>query len=654
MTAINKQTNKGPKTDKPTPKNNKNTVCAPSTRVDDRKRAPAGGHFGSQPRAVSPFSVSTAGGDMSKPSWAKGPVRWNPSRYVQSRGDRRVDFGSADSTGERPPGRWDFYPPNQGRERPPETLSKPRTIFSDRGEGRRDRRDNRQNSGKRSEPQGNPSHSKAVKLGQTSGVYAVGAWAARMEICSLLEAGTPAEEIVQAIRSGLESDHPLPSEPPKSSSSRSERDDRSKSSPRKPGDSEFGESTRSKAPSFPERSSPSPARLDTGLPGVSQASGAGLSFRKRALPPPARLQEDEESIAPTTPPDTPEKSEEASQVTQGIPVETSEKKPEEQLGPFRKKAKPPPEGIQSVSRIPKPPPMSTPVRKDPRTLDKYRSYDTLVRDLFEELVLREVRLELVELVSEAGVINDARLAHYTDPRSPDTGLRYGRLLKRFLLFAEGQKGEDCFSSANIGSFVEHLIESNAGMRTPQAFLYTLEFFSVVFGFGFERNSLRRWKRPADDYAKKAPPRSPAPLLSISLIEYLEKAILDPNRPLADRVTVGKLRLCIQASLRHSDLSYTPLSCIEWCRDRGSTRSLGVARAPITKSGPRPWVASFLGVRPECDDWLVTLMKLMVQTHGSAWQTHNFFGCAPLWTRYVLRLPGLPLSRCRHSKEDVPC
>lgn len=54
---------------------------------------------------------------------------------------------------------------------------------------------------------------KRVKLGRTHGMLAVGAWAAREEIASLLEDGHPAEDIIQAIRSGEELGPSLRSEP---------------------------------------------------------------------------------------------------------------------------------------------------------------------------------------------------------------------------------------------------------------------------------------------------------------------------------------------------------------------------------------------------------------------------------------------------------
>ena len=50
-----------------------------------------------------------------------------------------------------------------------------------------------------------------------------------------------------------------------------------------------------------------------------------------------------------------------------------------------------------------------------------------------------------------------------------------------------------------------------------------------------------------------------------------------------------------------------------------------ARVRKTKSGPRPWVASFLGVTDVGDAWMPTLMQLLLEHHGSSWRVHDFLG-----------------------------
>lgn len=45
----------------------------------------------------------------------------------------------------------------------------------------------------------------------------------------------------------------------------------------------------------------------------------------------------------------------------------------------------------------------------------------------------------------------------------------------------------------------------------------------------------------------------------------------------------------------------------------------------SKTGPRPWVASYLGVTPEGDDWMCCLVNLLVESHGVAFKTHDHVG-----------------------------
>lgn len=126
----------------------------------------------------------------------------------------------------------------------------------------------------------------------------------------------------------------------------------------------------------------------------------------------------------------------------------------------------------------KEPPLRIPVRKDPRTIDKYHQYDLVVRELFEDLVIKSVKMDLVALVTTAeGELDPTKFTYYTDPRSPDTGLRYARLLRRYLASVGLVQGDEVFASEKVGNFISQLIETRAGSRTPQAMLYTLEFLA---------------------------------------------------------------------------------------------------------------------------------------------------------------------------------
>lgn len=249
--------------------------------------------------------------------------------------------------------------------------------------------------------------------------------------------------------------------------------------------------------------------------------------------------------------------------------------------------------------------------------------------IYTGLVEAKVEMTITDLVCEAGRMDTVRFHHYTHPRNASTGLRYGRLTQRYMAQVRPTSGEAYFSTRGIGLFVERLVENGGGSRTPQAFLYALEFFSVLLGFVYDRVDFKRWKRLADDHAKSAPASVPAPMLDVPTLAYLEEKILQESNTLSRRVTAAKLRMCAQASIRHSDLRSTPLRDLEWCREKGATSTLGIrARAPTTKSGPRPWVVAFLGVRPEHDAWLTKAMELLLESHGTGWETHSFTGCAP--------------------------
>ena len=109
---------------------------------------------------------------------------------------------------------------------------------------------------------------------------------------------------------------------------------------------------------------------------------------------------------------------------------------------------------------------------------------------------------------------------------------------------------------------------------------------------------------------------------------LEEMVLDPFLALPVRVAAGKLRLCIQASIRHDDLVNTPLAACEWVRKPGDCKVIGLrSRAVRAKAGPRLWVASLRGASEAGDGWLVRLMSLVLAAHRASWRS------APLVNRY---------------------
>ena len=184
--------------------------------------------------------------------------------------------------------------------------------------------------------------------------------------------------------------------------------------------------------------------------------------------------------------------------------------------------------------------------------------------LFEELVVLKIKMDLVETVVEGGELMEDRFHILTEPRSAGTGLRYARLLKRYVdayqEHGDPEKApQDLFSEGFMQKFILQLISDGSGFRTPQSLVYAIEHFGGVFGFETPGPRHARIRKMANDYSAKAPERNPAPLFEVGMLEYLEGVVLDSGRDLQTRVACGKLRVCIQASVRHSDLGGTSMS-----------------------------------------------------------------------------------------------
>ena len=489
--------------------------------------------------------------------------------------------------------------------------------------------DPRGRQAKRTERDARLSSSSREKLGKTAGIMAVGAWATRVEIARMIEQGVPSTKILELIRKGEEGETPLSTTDVLEAPSGSATPGSSVSTPaslqyespfsvaggRKP----FPSVKESREPSIPSVSpSDSFGRYKSReKPWATGGEQQGVSFKKKATPPPRMKEvhetpEEEWDYVPSSPPEgIPEGPGEPSKET-GSKPEGVDPPPQ-----FRKKATPPPdlekdsrEERGAIGYIPK----KLPARWGPLEAEKQENFRGLARTLFEDLVILKVEMDLVDSVVEQGEINDETFYMLTEPRSAGTGLRYARLMKKYLAVFEFHGGlegatPDPFGVPFLQKYLRQLMLDEVGFRTPQSLLYAIEHFAGIFGFESPGSKHPRIRKLAADYAAKAPERSPAPHFEVDFLDYLEGVVLDDKKDLQTRVACGKLRLCIQASVRHSDLAGTAMEDIQWCRPVGRPEVLGLrARAAKTKSGPRPWAAAWVGVNPSRDSGSTCLSR----------------------------------------------
>eukprot|EP00435_Cladocopium_sp_Y103_P010122 s4583_g2.t1 len=581
---------------------------------------------------------------MSVPIWAQ-PKRALEVAPPAPRGRPITAFSSASNPLRKGEGRESHPASDEGGSRSRHgsegrvSRSHPRSEKeASQGRPRSDKDENLERPLKRSEAPERPEQDRR-KLGKTSGFFALGAWAARMEIAEMLESGVPVAELLAEINSGREGDDPLtaasgPPEPkapskeesPPASLGKKPSSGSGKQDREKPG---------SEKPSSPKRSSSTHLTIGRSSEAPSWAKShlvTSFTFgRKPAEPPPA-------------PPRAPSvDSREGSagvhsegyepSVADSTAVAMEEMFSSGVLGEFKKRAERPAHPGEQVQGKDPYIPRVLPTRARPLEMQKLEQYRVATRDLFEELVIIGVPMDLIaDITSDGNTIDDAAFTLLTDPKSAGTGLRYARLVKRFITAYLNAKEAGVklpvFGHEFMQSFVIGLIKEGAGFRTPQSFLYAVEFYSGIFGFDCPGAAHPRVRKLARDYQGKAPERNPAPHFEVSFLNYLEKVVLDESRDLQTRVACGKLRLCTQASIRHSDLAGTAMSDVEWCRLVGGSEVLGLrAKAAFTKSGPRPWAAALLGVVPANDAWLTSLVALLLKMHGPGWKEHTFVGCA---------------------------
>ena len=514
-----------------------------------------------------------------------------------------------------------------------------------------------------------PAPPRGVALGQTSGVAAAGAWAARWEIATLLEGGCSASELVNLIRSGQEGQHVLDTRSGKPASSTrswslvgapspapggagalpwSEGSDNEEDWHRdldkqqaifdalagSPGEEGVPPWVNPKSQSLVERKGA--PQVAGGNPPFTSRSSGEEQFDKKATPPPPGVKATLPSGVPV-PPSPPGKGE-----------GPSERDSEEAR--FEKPAAPPPRSKSRSSR------QRRTSRKRSRRRDKDRSrrrkresaatsmkekeasdmgkFQTECLSVYKELKVLGVQMELSEIVETGDALDETRFHRLTAPNKAATGLNYTRLMARFLKWRRerdvvAEAGASFDSHMGVLDFAEHFVQSECGYLTPKSFLYAVDYFGTAFGYTHVGGRWNRAKRLAASFAAtKTSPVSRAPGFTRSTMVALEAAVLNGLLTKPERVACGKLRLCIQSSTRFDDILNTPLVCCEWVRRPGEAEILGLrSRAIRGKSGPRAWIAAISGVDQKHDDWLPVLMKLILESHGVKWREDDHMGKA---------------------------
>ena len=252
--------------------------------------------------------------------------------------------------------------------------------------------------------------------------------------------------------------------------------------------------------------------------------------------------------------------------------------------------------------------------------------------IYIELKALNVPLYIDSLVVVDGKFDEDRFRALTRPRKAATGLRYVRLVEMYIAWHNDQIDDPTVKSApptskeNFWKFLHSLVEREVGRLAPKSAIYALEFFAEGLGFDNEACSWVCCRRLGSAHAVATKPTNHAATLPIPLLSYLEEAVLDENAPKPVRVFLGRLRLCVQASLRWDDLVRTPAGSLEWIRRKGETGVVGLrSKAALSKTGVRPWVASYLGTRAEHDHWLFVWVELLLECHGPAWESHDHVG-----------------------------
>ena len=222
------------------------------------------------------------------------------------------------------------------------------------------------------------------------------------------------------------------------------------------------------------------------------------------------------------------------------------------------------------------------------------TFDMKALEIYLELQERGVEMEIDSILKEVTSDEDWVLSFSSlvRPKRAATGLRYARLVENLITWTKvkegeaGPKNKGILDRDSVWTYLHDLSLRGVGRYTPKGVVNAIRFFGEAFGLESSSVLCRRVKKLTETYCKQTKPRNQAPMLTLKTLELLESAVTNPSIQSGIRIAAGKLRLCVQASLRWDDLARTPLANVEWVRRKGSERVIGL-RSRFGTLGLRP-------------------------------------------------------------------
>ena len=192
-------------------------------------------------------------------------------------------------------------------------------------------------------------------------------------------------------------------------------------------------------------------------------------------------------------------------------------------------------------------------------------FDMRCLSIYTSFMDMNVEMEITEILSHLtrGQEWAEAFSCLTRPKRAATGLRYIRLLENYLQWVKKETEPhphpvDPIDKEVVWLYLHTLVKDSVGAYTPRSFLLAFRFLGEAFGFSLEAFGYQRNKKLIESHSRTLKPKNKAPMIPVKTMEFLECCVEDPSLPVGYRIAAGKLRLCIQASMRWDDLSRTAL------------------------------------------------------------------------------------------------
>lgn len=214
---------------------------------------------------------------------------------------------------------------------------------------------------------------------------------------------------------------------------------------------------------------------------------------------------------------------------------------------------------------------------------------------------------------ELGMHEREDMIQHIKPRRPGTGQNHVRLIVRYIKYAQAcELAPWPVYDGTVFQAVKAMRGDNPGANTLKSVIRALRYIKTQIHVNVpEMIAAEKLAQAYLDSETLHTHRKQAEEWSDKLVAWLEHSLIEEG-PIGDRMLCGRLRIMAGSSTRHDDQRHATANHFEVIFHPGlPVRLRGLlGYSWQTKTRPRWWVCSALGIKEENDDWLLVLLNII--------------------------------------------